>query len=130
MREMLCEISRLLSFLCLEVLAEVSCRAQQVRQYGETGECEQRLEVSVKGQMKIKLRLEASLEGQEALKALQEAPKTLQELPKTLQEESKKLEVGLQRRPRGVQELQNSSPSAIRQQTAPPCKNHGFPKEN
>ena len=64
MREMLCEISRLLSFLCLEVLAEVTCRAQQVRQYGETGECEQRLEASLKGQMKSKLRLEASLEGQ------------------------------------------------------------------
>ena len=64
MREMLCEISRLLSFLCLEVLAEVTCRAQQVRQYGETGECEQRSEASLKGQMKIKLRLEASLEGQ------------------------------------------------------------------
>ena len=64
MREMLCEISRLLSFLCLEVLAEVTCRAQQVSQYGETGECEQRLEASLKGQMKSKLRLEASLEGQ------------------------------------------------------------------
>ena len=64
MREMLCEISRLLFFLCLEVLAEVTCRAQQVRQYGETGECEQRLEASLKGQMKSKLRLEASLEGQ------------------------------------------------------------------
>ena len=64
MREMLCEISRLLSFLCLEVLAEVTCRAQQVRQYGETGECEQRLEASLKGQMKSKLRLEVSLKRQ------------------------------------------------------------------
>ena len=46
------------------------------------------------------------------------------ELPKTRQEAPKTLQVGLQRRPREVQELQNSSPSAIRQQTAPPCKNH------
>ena len=50
------------------------------------------------------------------------------ELPKTRQEAPKTLQVGLQRRPREVQELQNSSPSAIRQQTAPPFKNHGFPK--
>ena len=46
------------------------------------------------------------------------------ELPKTRQEAPKRLQVGLQRRPREFQELQNSSPSAIRQQTAPPCKNH------
>ena len=52
---------------------------------------------------------------QELPKTLPEAPKTLQEVPKTLQEASKRLDVGLQRRPRGVQEPQNSCPSAIRQ---------------
>ena len=41
---------------------------------------------------------------QELPKTLPEAPKTLQEVPKTLQEASKTLEVGLQSRPRGVQE--------------------------
>ena len=56
----------------------------------------------------------------EAPKTLQELPKTLQELPKTLQEAPKRLQVGLQRRPRGVQEPQNTNPSAIRQQTTPP----------
>ena len=39
----------------------------------------------------------------------------------------KRLQVRLQRRPREVQELRDSSPSAIRQQTAPLCKNRGFP---
>ena len=62
----------------------------------------------MEGQVEPKWRLEASLEGQVESKTLQEAPKRLQ--------------VGLQRRPREVQELQNSSPSAIGQQTAPPCK--------
>ena len=67
---------------------------------------------------------------QEEPKMLQEAPKTLQELPKTLQEASKRLEAWLQRRPRGGQEPQNSCPSAILQQTTPPCKNYGCPHEN
>ena len=67
---------------------------------------------------------------EEAPSWVHKAPKRLQELPKTLQEAPKRLQVGLQRRPREVQERQNRSPSAIRQQTAPPCKNHGFPKEN
>ena len=105
-----------------------------------------RLEASLEGQVASKLRLEASLESQveskwrldgvqvafgeqlEAQLGVQEAPKTLQELPKTLQEALKRLQVGLQRCPREVQEPHDSSPSAIRQQTAPPCKNYGFPK--
>ena len=67
---------------------------------------------------------EGILEPLESSLKVQLDPKTLQELLKTLQETPERLQVGLQRRPREVQELQNSSPSAIRQQTAPPCKNH------
>ena len=50
-------------------------------------------------------------------------PKDVQELAKTLQEAPS-------RAPRGVQERQDSCPSAIRQQARTPCKNHCFPKEN
>ena len=56
-----------------------------------------------------------------------EVHKSLQEPPKTLQETPKRLQVGLQRGPREVQELQNSSPRAVRQQRRPPYKKCGFP---
>ena len=50
----------------------------------------------------------------------QDAPRGAQDAPRAAQD----AQFGLQRRPREVQELRNSSPSAIGQQTAPPCKNH------
>ena len=61
----------------------------------------------MEGQVESKLRLEASLEGQEAPKMLQEAPKTLQEAPKRLQ-------VGLQRRPRAAQDAPRGARDAPR----------------
>ena len=100
-----------------------------------------RLEASLKGQVESKLRWEANLKGQVGSKLRLEGTRTAFKCvldgqrgsklsSKDVQEAPKRLQVGFQRRPREVQELRNSSPSAIGQQTAPPCKNNGFPKEN
>ena len=78
------------------------------------------LEGQLQGKLELMLAVQSptwSSEGileplESSLKVLLE-PKTLQELLKTLQETPKRLQVGLQRRPREVQELRNSSPSAI-----------------